>query len=161
MLRPHLYAIPPLFLLSALPVFCDEGGPPTLAIGRAAPDFCLLGIDGREQLLGHPIVGPSWEGFIVENVLSAAPQGAKGWFYRTSAGAEIDLLLEFGDGELWAIEVKRSLSNPKPGKGFQLACEDVKASKRLVVYPGQERYPINATTEAIPVAGLLASLRQS
>jgi predicted AAA+ superfamily ATPase len=115
----------------------------------------LLGIPGQEQLLGHPIVGPSWEGFVVENLLAAAPPGSNAWFYRTSAGAEIDLLLELGPKKLWAVEVKRSLSKPHPSKGFHLACEDVKATRRLVVYPGEERYPIGPTTEVIPLSAVL------
>ena len=115
----------------------------------------LLGIPGQEQLLGHPIVGPSWEGFVVENLLAAAPPGSKAWFYRTSAGAEIDLLLELGPRKLWAVEVKRSLSKPHPSKGFHLACEDVKATCRLVVYPGEERYPIGPATEVIPLSAVL------
>lgn len=118
----------------------------------------LLGIPGQEPLLGHPVAGPSWEGFVVENLLSAAPPGAKAWFYRTSAGAEIDLLLELGPKRRWAIEVKRSLS-PHPSKGFHLACEDVKPTRRLVVYPGQERYRLDAATEAIPLSALLTESR--
>jgi uncharacterized protein len=116
----------------------------------------LLGILGREQLLGHPVVGPSWEGFVIEQVLSMSPPGTKGWFYRTAAGAEIDLLLEFLNGELWAIEVKRSISSPQPGKGFHIACEDVQARRRLVVYPGNESFRIDSKTEVMPLAELVA-----
>ncbi len=115
----------------------------------------LLGIPGHEQLVGHPIVGPSWEGFVIENLISAAPAGANLWFYRTSAGAEIDLLMELGPNKLWAVEVKRSLSNPHPTKGFHLACEDVKATRRLVVYPGEEQYRIDPLTEVVSLPALL------
>ena len=115
----------------------------------------LLGIREKEQLLGHPVVGPSWEGFVVENLLVAAPPGSNPWFYRTSAGAEIDLLLELGPRKLWAVEVKRSLSSPRPSKGFHMACADVKAARRLVVYPGRERYSIDALTEVVPLSAIL------
>jgi predicted AAA+ superfamily ATPase len=115
----------------------------------------LIGIPGQEPLLGHPIVGPSWEGFVIENIISAAPAGTSAWFYRTSAGAEIDLLLEIGPDKLWAVEVKRSVSNPHPSKGFHLACEDVKATRRLVVYPGEERYRIDPLTEVVSLAAVL------
>ena len=115
----------------------------------------LLGTPGHEQLLGHPIVGPSWEGFVIENLISAAPAGANMWFYRTSAGAEIDLLLDLGPNKLWAVEVKRSLSNPHPTKGFHLACEDVKATRRLVVYPGEEQYRIDPLTDVVSLPALL------
>jgi predicted AAA+ superfamily ATPase len=115
----------------------------------------LLGIPGQEQLLGHPIVGPSWEGFVIENMISATPAGVNAWFYRTSAGAEIDLLLELGPNKLWAVEVKRSLSNLHPTKGFHLACEDVMATRRLVVYPGEEQYRIDPLTEVVSLPALL------
>lgn len=115
----------------------------------------LLGIAGQEQLLGHPIVGPSWEGFIIENLIAAAPPGAIACFFRTSVGAEIDLLLDLGPKKLWAVEVKRSLSNPHPSRGFHLACEDVKADRRFVVYPGEDRYRLDPLTEAVPLLALL------
>lgn len=112
----------------------------------------LLGIPNQEELFGHPVVGPSWEGLAIENLLGAAPPGAGAWFYRTSAGAEIDLLLEVRPRKLWAVEVKRSLSDPKPSRGFHLACEAVKAARRLVVYPGEERYQIDPLTEVVPLS---------
>lgn len=114
----------------------------------------LLGLTDREQLLGHPVAGSSWEGFVIENLLAAIPAGAAAWFYRTPAGAEIHLLLEHAPRRLWAIEVKRSL-DPQPSKGFHLACEDVGAARRFIVYPGSERYRLDRSTEAIPLAVLL------
>jgi predicted AAA+ superfamily ATPase len=117
----------------------------------------LLGIPGHEQLLGHPIVGQSWEGFVIENLIRAAPLGSNAWFYRTSAGAEIDLLLQLGPKELWAVEVKRSLSSPQPSRGFQVACEDVNAKRHFVVYPGKERYRIDPLTEVTSLYGMLES----
>ena len=115
----------------------------------------LLRIVDREQLLGHPVVGPSWEGLVIENLLSAAPPGTSAWFYRSSAGAEIDLLLAPPAKGVWAIEVKRSIGSPQPSKGFQIACEDVKATRRAVIYPGMERYRLNAQTEAVPLEDML------
>jgi uncharacterized protein len=114
----------------------------------------LLRIGDGEELLGHPIAGASWEGFVIENILAAVPTGTNAWFYRTSAGAEIDLLLQLGPRRLWAVEVKRSL-DPHPSKGFHIACDDVKATRRFVVYPGQERFRIDASTEAIPLTNLI------
>jgi predicted AAA+ superfamily ATPase len=83
----------------------------------------LLDIETREALLGHPVVGASWEGFVSENLLSCAPDNVQSFFYRSSGGAEVDLLLAWPNGELWAIEVKRSLS-PKVERGFHAACDD-------------------------------------
>ena len=110
----------------------------------------LLGIRDHEELLGHPIVGPSWEGFVLENLVSLASPRTKAWFYRTSAGAEIDLVLDFTAGHRHAVEIKRSVSDPRPSKGFHLACDDLKVQGRWVVYPGRERFHLDARTQAIP-----------
>jgi uncharacterized protein len=113
----------------------------------------LLGIGDREGLLSHPVVGASWEGFVLEQLLGVAPEGTEGYFYRTSAGAEVDLLLQLPAGELWAIEIKRSLA-PRPEKGFHFACADLLPARRFIVYPGDERYPVSAGVEAIPLVTL-------
>ena len=111
----------------------------------------LLGIEDYNTLSGHPVVGASWEGFVIENLLSVLPNRTLASFYRTSAGAEVDLVLEFpGLTEKWAIEIKRSLS-AKPRKGFYLACEDIQPNKSFVVYAGEERYPVADDLEAVGV----------
>jgi predicted AAA+ superfamily ATPase len=117
----------------------------------------LLGIGEMEVLLAHPVVGQSWEGFVIENLLAAAGDRAQGYFYRTGGGAEIDLLLAWPDGRLWAIEIKRSLS-PKPERGFHVACEDLVPQRKYVVYPGRERYRIAADIEAVSLAELAAAV---
>lgn len=119
----------------------------------------LLNIAVRDALLGHPVVGASWEGFVIENLINAAPAFTVPGFYRTSGGAEIDLLLELPGGELWAIEVKRSRA-AKPARGFYEACEDLKPAKRFVVHGGLERYPISADVEAIGMRELAETLSQ-
>ncbi len=108
----------------------------------------LLAIPDKETLLAHPVVGASWEGFVVENLLVAAPEGVQGYFYRSSGGAEIDLLLAWPDGALWAIEIKRSLA-PRLERGFHAACADLKPARKLVIYPGQETYRLAADVEAM------------
>jgi uncharacterized protein len=115
----------------------------------------LLGIQSQEDLLGHPVVGPSWEGMLLENILDALPSSAQSCFYRTSAGAEIDLVIEVSRKERWAIEMKRSVSSPAPGKGFYIGAEDVRASRRIVLYPGSERFPLDAQTEVMPLERFL------
>jgi predicted AAA+ superfamily ATPase len=115
----------------------------------------LLGIQDREELLGHPVAGASWEGMLIENILAALPPTARATFYRTSAGAEIDLVIEFGAKDRWAIEIKRSLSNPRPSQGFYSGCEEVKASRRVVLYPGEETYPLDAKTKVMPLEAFL------
>jgi uncharacterized protein len=113
----------------------------------------LLNIENHEALLGHPVVGASWEGFVIENLIGAAPREAVPLFYRTAAGAEIDLLLEMPKQGLWAIEIKRGLS-ANPEKGFHIACEDLKPKRRFVVNSGKERYRASADTEVIGVAAM-------
>lgn len=113
----------------------------------------LLNIGDHEELLGHPVSGASWEGFVIENLIAAAPQRTAPLFYRTAAGAEIDLVLEIPKHGLWAIDIKYGLS-ARPGKGFFLACEDLQPARRFAVNSGQERYLVNAGLEAIGVRGL-------
>jgi uncharacterized protein len=117
----------------------------------------LLGIRNLEQMLGHAAIGASYEGFVIENLLGVAPRSCTPYFYRSAAGAEIDLLLQFAGGETWAVEIKRSLQ-PKPRRGFFHACADVNPSKRFVVYAGTERYPIRDGIEAISLVDLSAKL---
>jgi uncharacterized protein len=117
----------------------------------------LLSVPTMAALNDHPIVGPSWEGFVIENLINCAPPWTSPFYYRTSAGAEIDLLLELPGGEIWAIEIKRSLS-PKVERGFHIACDDLKPAKRFVVYAGGERVPLPNGIEAVGVAELAAML---
>ena len=119
----------------------------------------LLGLDDREAVLGHPVVGGSWEGFVVETLLGAAQGQAKAWFFRTAAGAEVDLLLEMPNGKLWTIEIKRSLA-PRLEKGFHHARQDLRPERAFIVYPGDDRYPKDDGLEVIglwELASLLAA----
>lgn len=117
----------------------------------------LLGIRNQEELLGHPIVGSSWEGLLMENILNALPSTASATFYRTSVGAEIDLVIDFGAKERWAVEIKRSLGSPAPSKGFYIGCADIKATRQIVLYPGRETFRIDAKTEVMPLSAFLAA----
>jgi len=109
-------------------------------------------------LLGHPVVGQSWESFVIETLIAAAPQSTEASFYRTSAGAKIDLVLTLPGGQLWAIEIKRS-SAPTLEKGFHFACADLKPKQRFVVYPGHERFSLDSVTEAIGLRKLAQVLQ--
>ena len=117
----------------------------------------LLGLGTLDHVLSHPVAGASWEGFVIENLIAAAPFGTDAWFYRTRAGAEIDLLLHLPDRRLWAVEVKRSTA-PRAGKGFEIAASDIGADERLVVHPGRKPFPLSATTTAVPLADLMMRL---
>ena len=118
----------------------------------------LLGIETLDDLLGHPVAGPSWEGFVIESLLAAAPERAQASFYRTAVGAEVDLILELGGRHgRWAIEIKRGLT-AKPERGYHQAIEDLKPAKAFVVYSGGERYPLGKGIEAISVRQLAEAL---
>lgn len=113
----------------------------------------LLQIPDFEALLGNPKLGDSWEGLVIENVVSALPSGVHPYFYRTSAGAEIDLLLDFGQ-ETWAIEIKKTTA-PKLSKGFHIACEDLKPTRKYVVSGGDEVFALTQDITAIPPLALM------
>ena len=116
----------------------------------------LLQITDLETLLGHPKLGDSWEGFVIENLISVAPSFTDVHFYRTAAGAEIDLLLKFG-ANLWAIEIKRTTA-PKLTKGFHIACDDIEPTAKWVVYGGSDRFPLPKGTTAISLPDLMREL---
>ena len=118
----------------------------------------LLGISNYDSLLSNPVIGKSWEGFAVENILSALPGGAEAYFYRTAAGAEIDLVLRLSDGELWAIEIKKGTA-PKITRGFHQACEDVQATQKFVVYGGDDEFPVKRDTTVISLHNLMARMQ--
>ncbi|MEE8495840.1 MAG: DUF4143 domain-containing protein, partial [Xanthomonadales bacterium] len=126
---------------------------PKVYVRDSGITHALLGLGDKEEILGHPVVGPSWEGFVIENLLSVAPERADAGFYRASGGAEIDLVLTLPDQRVWAIEIKRSL-DPKPARGFHSGCKDVKPDARFVVYPGDERFSISRNIEAINIDAL-------
>ena len=117
----------------------------------------LLNIADFEALLGHPSIGASWEGFIVENIINNLSDKWRYSYYRTSAQAEIDLVLEGPRREVWAIEIKRSVA-PHVRKGFHLASQDIHATKRFVIYPGSERFPLGREIEALNIIQFLKVL---
>ncbi|MVM33408.1 DUF4143 domain-containing protein [Spirosoma sp. HMF4905] len=131
---------------------------PKVYIRDSGITHALLNLTTMDDLLGHPVVGASWEGFVVENLLSSLPPGVTPWFYRTSAGAEIDLVIERNMQQKYAIEIKRSMA-PVLSKGFYLGCEDIGATRRFLVYPGQERYPISKDVTAISLVDMMQELR--
>jgi uncharacterized protein len=117
-----------------------------------------LGIETLDDRLGHPVAKPSWEGFVIESLLAVAPIGSVASFYRTSAGAEIDLILEMGARYgTWAIEIKRTRA-PRLEKGFRIALDDIKPDRAFVVYGGEDGFPMGNGVEAISVRGLGVAL---
>ena len=118
----------------------------------------LLEISNRDALYRHPIFGMSWEGFVIDNLLTVASERTLPSFYRTSAGAEIDLILEFsGLSEKWAIAINSGFQ-PKPRRGFYGAMEDIQADRAFVVYAGEERYSVQDGVDAIGLLELMQLL---
>ena len=116
----------------------------------------LLDLHTADALASHPALGASWEGFAITQILLAIPDGWQPFYYRTAAGAEIDLLLMNRAQETTAMEIKYS-SAPQPPRGFLLACEDLHASRRFIVYPGtgdssgSDRYSLPGSVTALPL----------
>ena len=131
---------------------------PKIYIRDSGITHALLNLTKLDDLLGHPVVGGSWEGFIIENILSVLPKGADYGFYRTTAGAELDLVLSL-NGEIWAIEIKRTLS-PKLSKGFVIAVGDVEAVHRYFIYAGQDEFPLGENTRAVGLAGFMRKIKE-
>lgn len=118
----------------------------------------LLNIGSLDELLGHPVVGTSWEGFVIENLLSVAPRRVTPWFYRTHAGAEIDLVLEVTPQQRIAIEIKRTLT-PKLTKSFTAACADLEPTERYFVHAGEEPYPLAKDVTAMPLLKMMERIQ--
>ena len=154
-----------LLLVRRLPAWHRNAGKrlvksPKVYVRDSGLAHALLGIRDWEELLGHPVVGQTWESFVIETLIGAAPEGTEAHFYRTSNGTEIDLILTVPGGKLWAVEVKRR-SAPKIERGFHSACADLNPHKRFVVYPGADRFPLDKLTEAIGVVELAKALQSA
>ncbi|MCC7311656.1 MAG: ATP-binding protein [Sulfuritalea sp.] len=107
----------------------------------------LLNLRSLDDLGGHPVAGLSWEGFVIEQILATLPPLTTAGFYRTSAGAELDLVVEQA-GRRIGFEVKLSTA-PTVSRGFWNACEDLGVSRAYVVAPVLEPYPLADNVEVI------------
>ena len=154
-----------LLLVRRLPPFHANAGKrlvkaPKVYVRDSGIVHALLGLRALDDVLGHPVAGASWEGFVLESLLSMAPASTAASFYRTAAGAEMDLVLDLGGrAGRWAIEIKRGLS-PTLSKGFHSAREDLAPRKTFVVYSGTERYPLAEGVEAIGHVAMARELAQ-
>lgn len=118
----------------------------------------LLGINSYDKLLSNPVLGKSWEGFVVENILSLLPNRAESYFYRTAAGAEIDLVIRMPSSEIWAIEIKHGIA-PKIGKHFSQTCDDVGATHKFILYGGEDEFPVGNNVKIMSLSKLMEKLR--
>lgn len=111
----------------------------------------LLSIKTVEDLRSHPITGSSWEGFVIEQIKRRIDRGGEVFYYRTGAGAEIDLVLLDRRNRPVAVEIKYS-ATPAVTKGFWNAMDDLSCNRGFVVYPGDQAYPLSEKLTAIPLA---------
>lgn len=141
-----------LMLVRRLPAWSGNVGKrlvraPKVYVRDSGIVHALLGLRDLDAVLGHPVAGASWEGFVVEQLIAAAPQ-AQASFYRTSHGAEADLVLNFRGGQTWVVEIKRS-SAPTVSKGYYLAASDVGATRKLLVAPVGRPYSMKEGVEVM------------
>ncbi|MGF1657634.1 MAG: ATP-binding protein [Verrucomicrobiales bacterium] len=160
--RHYLDLLEGLYLIRRLPAWTRNAGK---RLVKAAKIYwrdpgllhALAGISDLEQVLGHPICGPSWEGYCVEQILNFLPPGFSASHYRTHAGAEIDLVIESPGGTVHAIEIKRTLS-PKLTPAFRESVETLDASGGTYLTPQGEMFPLADRVFATPLAKFLERL---
>ena len=141
-----------LMLVRRLPAWSGNAGKrlirsPKVYVRDSGLVHALLGLSTLDAVLSHPVAGSSWEGFVIEQLIAAATTASVS-FYRTSNGAEVDLVLEFRNGQTWIVEVKRSTA-PTISKGFFVAAADLDAARKLLVAPVEHPYPINDGVEVM------------
>ncbi|KAA6440319.1 ATP-binding protein [Dyadobacter flavalbus] len=160
----YLDLLEDLFLVRKLQPWSVNAGKrlvrtPKIYIRDSGITHTLLKIRNQDDLLGHPVLGGSWEGFIIENLLSVLPDWVIPYYYRTAAGAEIDLVLEINHQTRIAIEIKRSLT-PAVSKGFSTGCEDIQATHKYFVFPGKNSYMISGDVKVVPLIEMMDVIRK-
>ena len=154
--RRHLDLLSDALMVRQLPPFHANVGKrqvkaPKIYLRDTGLLHQLLGIGTPKELLSHPKVGASWEGFVIEQVLLAEPHD-EAFFWSTHQGAEIDLVLRRGT-RLLGVECKRT-DAPSLTPSIRIATQDVGLTRVAVLYPGTRRYPLARGVEAVPVGAL-------
>jgi uncharacterized protein len=149
----YLDLLADLMLVRRLPPWVGNVGKrlvraPKVYVRDSGIVHALLGLATLDDVLAHPVAGGSWEGHVIDNLIAAAPLGTQAFFYRSAAGAEIDLVLDLPKRQRWAVEIKRS-SAPSVSKGFHIAAQDVQAHERVVVHAGPDSFPLAAGVRAM------------
>lgn len=160
--RHYLDLLEGLYLVRSLPAWSRNAGKRLVKSAKIYWRDCgllhhLSGLRDLEQLLGHPLCGHSWEGYCIEQILGQLPANTRASHYRTHAGAEVDLVLEHPNGEIHAIEIKRTLS-PKLTPAFRESMITIGASKGTYLLPAGEAYPLSEQVEAVGLPEFLQSL---
>ncbi|HEV2442885.1 MAG TPA: ATP-binding protein [Steroidobacteraceae bacterium] len=133
---------------------------PKVYVRDSGLTHALLDLESWEQVLGHPVAGPSWEGFAIENLVAVAGDRRTPYFYRTEDGAEIDLLFERGGSVDVVIEIKRSTA-PTLSRGFNLARQALKPREAYLVHGGTDSWPMADGVTATGLRELMGRLADS
>lgn len=153
--RHHLDILTELFMVRQLVPWSGNSQKrlvksPKVYVRDSGLTHALTNIPDLETLLGHPLCGESWEGFVIETLLCNLPSTWRASYYRTGAQAEIDLVLEGPKRQVYAIEIKRSLA-PTLSRGFHNGFADIKATRGFCITPGGESFPLTKDVEAVPL----------
>lgn len=151
--RRYLDLLEGLYLVRSLPPWTRNAGKrlvksPKVYWRDSGVLHTLVGLRNLELLLGHPLCGASWEGYCIEQIMGRLPKGATASHYRTHAGAEVDLVVEKADGEILALEIKRTLS-PKLTPGLVESMTTLKADRAVIIIPEGASYPLSKTVTAM------------
>ena len=130
---------------------------PKVYLRDSGVNHALLELENKKKIVSHPVVGASWEGFVIENILGNLNYLYQANYYRTAGGAEIDLLITKGGHKPWAIEIKRTTA-PKPSKGFHFACQDIQPARKIIVCPTNKRFSIAGGIEIMGLGELCREL---
>ncbi len=161
--RRYLDLLEGLYLVRSLPPWTRNSGKRLVKSAKvywrdSGILHALAGLADLEHVLGHPLCGASWEGYCIEQTLSLLPKGSAASHYRTHAGAEVDLVIEQADGQILAVEIKRTLS-PKVTPGLVESMETLRADRGFIVIPEGEPYPLSKRVTAIGLANFLQTIR--
>lgn len=159
--RRYLDLLEGLYLIRSLPPWTRNAGKRLVKSAKvywrdSGILHALAGLRTLEHVLGHPLCGASWEGYCVEQILNRLPKGATASHYRTQAGAEVDLVIELADGQIHAVEIKRTLS-PKVTPGLVESMETLGACRGFLVIPEGDAYPLSKSVTAAGLRTFLES----
>lgn len=159
--RRYLDLLEGLYLVRSVPPWTRNAGKrlvksPKVYWRDSGILHALAGLPTLDKLLGHPLCGASWEGYCLEQILGRLPKGASASHYCTHAGAEVDLVIEQPDGQVLAVEIKRTLS-PKVTPGLTESMNTLGAEKGVIIIPEGESYPLSRTVTATSLRHFLES----
>lgn len=160
--RRYIDLLEGLYLVRSLPAWSRNAGKRLVKSAKlywrdSGILHALTGLPTLEHVLGHPVCGASWEGYCIEQMLALLPSKANASHYRTHAGAEVDLVIEQPDGQILAIEIKRTLS-PKVTPGLLESMKTLGTEKGVIIIPYGESYPLSETVTAVGLRQFLETM---